>query len=67
MERDREVAEYTMELKANMERFSQEFWNEFKNQSNFVNKASERRMRKLLRSFDKEVFRPYLNSSLNKD
>jgi hypothetical protein len=67
MNETRQAAEYTLELKENMERFSQEFWEEFRNQANGVNKASERRMRKLLRSFDKEVFRAYLNKSLGKE
>lgn len=67
MNEKREAADYTLELKASMEKFAQEFWEEFRNQANGVNKASERRMRKLLRSFDKEVFRPYLNKSLGKE
>jgi L-2-hydroxyglutarate oxidase LhgO len=67
MTNNKQAAEYTLELKENMEKFSQSFWEEFRNQANRVNKASERRMRKLLRSFDKEVFRVYLNKSLDRE
>jgi hypothetical protein len=67
MNETRQPADYTLELKANMEKFAQEFWEEYKNQANGVNKASERRMRKLLRTFDKEIFRVYLNKSLGKE
>lgn len=58
--------EYTVNLRQNMEDFIREFWEEFRNQENKQNKASDRRMRVLLRQFQDRVYRPYRAESLGK-
>jgi len=67
MGRDQNPTEYTVNLRENMETFIREFWEEFRNQENKQNKASDRRMRALLRQFQDRVYRPYRLESLGKD
>ena len=61
------AADYSLALKMNMESFIQDFWEEYRNQSTKHNKASERRMRVLLRKFNERVYRPYRDSSLQEN
>lgn len=56
--------EYSLRLKQNMTEFIKDFNSEFKNQEKKENKASERRMRVLLRQFYDRVYRPYKEESL---
>jgi len=67
MGKDQNPTEYTVNLRENMETFIREFWEEFRNQENKQNKASDRRMRALLRQFQDRVYRPYRLESLGKD
>lgn len=60
----KEPTDYTVDLIANMQEFTDDFWDEVKNQSTRRNKASERRMRVLLGKFNDRVMRPYRTSSL---
>lgn len=64
---DQNPTEYTVNLKENMEAFIREFWEEFRNQEKKQNKASDRRMRVLLRQFQDRVDKPYRRGSLGKD
>ena len=66
MSRNKDPAEYTLELKDDMEEFIKDFWEEFNRQKNLVNKSSEIRMRKLLRNFETRVEEPYRTKSLKK-
>lgn len=59
-------ADYSFELRQSMESFISAFWEEFKNQEKSLNRASERRMRALLRSFPKEITKQYVAKSLGK-
>lgn len=67
MGKDQSPTEYTVNLRENMETFIREFWEEFRNQESKQNKASDRRMRALLRQFQDRVYRPYRLESLGKD
>lgn len=62
-----EPADYTIELERNMNSFISDFQEEFRNQSRRVNRASERRMRILLREFNDRIYRPYRERSLGRD
>lgn len=53
-------------LRENWDRFATAFEDEFKGQATKANKASEARMRKLLRNFAKEVYVPYRDASLGR-
>lgn len=67
MGKDNEATEYTISLRDNMESFIQDFWDEFKNQETKQNKASDRRMRALLRQFQDRIYKPYRIGSLGKE
>lgn len=67
MGKDEEATEYTIALGENMESFIRDFWNEFRNQKSKQNKASDRRMRALLRQFSDRVYKPYRLGSLGKE
>lgn len=61
---NKEPADYTIELKENFNDFIEDFHKEYKRQKNKVNQMSERRMRKLLATFDSRVASPYRKKSL---
>lgn len=56
--------DYTVDLIDEMEKFVQDFREEVKYQETKRNKSSERRMRKLLKSFQARVVKPYRAASL---
>lgn len=60
----REVAQATTQLRALMDEFIAEFEEEIRTQSTKTNRSSERRMRKLLRSFPDRVYVPYRDATL---
>lgn len=60
----REVSQTTQELRVLMDNFLAEFEEEFRAQSTKTNRSSERRMRKLLRSFPERVYVPYRDGTL---
>lgn len=60
----REVSQTTQELRNLMDSFLAEFEEEFRSQSTKTNRSSERRMRKLLRSFPVRVYEPYRDGTL---
>lgn len=59
--------DFVIQLKTNVEAFINDFWKEYKRQTRVKNKSSEKRMRKLLSSFNDRVQKPYRKSSLNKE
>ena len=67
MSKERDPTDYTLKLEENMKAFLEEFWEEFKKQEQKPNKASDVRMRKLLKSFQTKVYTPYKQQSLGKD
>lgn len=64
MAREPNPTEYSIQLRDNFESFANDFWAEFRNQSTKPNRASERRMRVLLRKFSDRVYKPYKQESL---
>lgn len=60
----REAAPTTHELRELFDAFVADFEEEFRVQSTKTNRSSERRMRKLLRSFPQRVYEPYRDGTL---
>jgi hypothetical protein len=60
-------ADYTIDVYKAMNDFFREFSEEIEYQSTKVNKASERRMRVLLRSFYERVYTPYRDATRQVD
>jgi len=60
----KEVSESTNMLRELMDDFISEFENEYRRQETKTNLSSERRMRKLLRSFTNRVYVPYRDATL---
>lgn len=60
----REVSQTTQELRDLMDAFIADFEEEFRAQSTKTNRSSERRMRKLLRSFPTRVYEQYRDGTL---
>jgi ribosomal protein L16/L10AE len=56
-------ADYTVNLQMAMREFFNEFSEELEYQSTKINRASERRMRVLLRSFYERVYTPYRDAT----
>lgn len=67
MSKDRNPADYTLKLEENMHSFLEEFWEEFRKQEQKPNKSSDVRMRKILKSFNERIYKPYKQQSLGKD
>lgn len=57
----------TLWLRDEVDKFIEEFEKEYKAQKYKTNLESERRMRKLLKNFNKEVIRPYVDSTLKRE
>jgi len=57
----------TLWLRGEVDKFIEEFEKEYKAQKYKTNLESERRMRKLLKNFNKEVIRPYVDSTLKRE
>lgn len=60
----REVSPATLELKKSIDVFMSEFEDELRRQLTKTNQSSERRMRKLLRSFHSKIYTPYRDATL---
>jgi hypothetical protein len=60
----REVSQATVALEEAVARFMEDFEGEFRKQRTKTNHSSERRMRKLLRSFQERVYVPYRDATL---
>lgn len=61
----REISPATSALQLNWNNFVTEFETELRRQSTKHNASSERRMRKLLRSFNSLVYVPYRDATLD--
>lgn len=58
------VSQATRDLRDRIDAFGAEFEAEYRKQQTKTNRSSERRMRKLLRSFLQRVYFPYRDSTL---
>jgi hypothetical protein len=60
----REISQATVALETAVAKFMEDFEGEVRRQRTKTNHSSERRMRKLLRSFQERVYIPYRDSTL---